>query len=116
MDEEGKAMKKRSLSIPILVLAGLLALGPGRSAAQTPQWAQEWTQGWTQYCFGNIVRYLVDGGDYLWVGTNSGLVKLEKETGQETFYNGSNSPLHYGHIRFLKRDQQGSLWIGTMYG
>ena len=42
---------------------------------------------------GTNVNSVVVEGDNIWAGTNGGLVKLNKTTGESTFYNKANSGL-----------------------
>lgn len=84
-------MSRNALLLLAWLAAGGLALGPSPSSAQYA--------GWTQYTHGAYARAIVDADSCLWVGTNAGLMKMMKATGERTFYNGGNSPLHIGHIR-----------------
>ena len=71
---------------------------------------------WINYTNGQIVNSIVNEGDYIWVGTTGGLVKLNKETGESTFYNNSNSGLPGNYVLSLAIDGSGNMWIGTWKG
>jgi ligand-binding sensor domain-containing protein len=71
---------------------------------------------WITYSNGNLIRSIVIEGDYIWVGTSTGLVKLNKTTGEPVFYNTSNSGLPGNDVRSLAIDGSGNKWIGTNGG
>ncbi|MCK4835545.1 MAG: protein kinase, partial [Candidatus Aminicenantes bacterium] len=57
-----------------------------------------------------IYRMLADDEGHLWLGTNRGLIKFKN--GEFTFLSQTKEfPPH--HIRFLFRDKNGAIWIGT---
>jgi ligand-binding sensor domain-containing protein len=41
---------------------------------------------WINYTNGKTIQALVIEGDNVWIGTTGGLVKLNKTTGEKTFY------------------------------
>jgi ligand-binding sensor domain-containing protein len=70
---------------------------------------------WLNYTNGDEVFAIVSSGNNLWIGTDGGLVKLDKTTEEITFYNRANANLPDNHIRSLALDSSGYLWIGTQY-
>ncbi len=70
---------------------------------------------WINLTNGDDVFALANAGNILWVGTDGGLVKLDKTTGGLTLYNRANANLPDNHIRCLAIDSSGYLWIGTQY-
>jgi hypothetical protein len=64
----------------------------------------------------NIINCIADEGEYLWVGVDGGLVKLNKLTGDLIVYNRSNSGLTYNWVTAIAIDKQGNKWIGTPGG
>lgn len=70
---------------------------------------------WINLTNGDQVFALVSSGNDLWIGTDGGLVKLNKTTEEITFYNRANANLPDNHIRTLAIDSSGYLWIGTQY-
>ena len=42
---------------------------------------------WINYTNGDHVYTLAEDSEYLWAGTNGGLVRIEKTSGETTFYN-----------------------------
>ena len=70
---------------------------------------------WLNLTFGNEAFAIADAGNILWIGTNGGLVKLDKQNDILTFYNRANANLPDNHIRTLAIDSSGYLWIGTQY-
>ncbi len=71
---------------------------------------------WINFTAGNDVRAVAVEGNYIWVGTEGGLVKLDKTTGNMTFYNRSNSGLPDNWVLAIAIDGQGNKWIGTWWG
>lgn len=59
-----------------------------------------------------------DNEGNIWVGTFSGLNRLDRKTGKFTSYkaSGQNGSLTESSIWTLMRDRQGTLWAGTYYG
>ncbi|MCK9400613.1 MAG: T9SS type A sorting domain-containing protein [Bacteroidales bacterium] len=76
--------------------------------AQNPQWVQ--------YTNGDEVTALAEEGNNMWVGTTGGLVKIDKSTGIQTFYNNANSGLPDNYVLIIAIDTSGSEWLGTNYG
>ncbi len=70
------------------------------------------------YTYGEEILAMVDDGDYLWLGTDGGLVKFNKRTEEKLFYNKANTSngLMDNHIRALAIDSKKNLWVGTEYG
>ncbi len=71
---------------------------------------------WINYTNGNYIVSLAEEGDYMWVGISFGLVKLNKTTGDATFYNTSNSGLPDNWVNSIAIDESGNKWIGTLGG
>ncbi|MCU0286980.1 MAG: hypothetical protein MUF15_11345, partial [Acidobacteria bacterium] len=63
----------------------------------------------------NIDILLVDREKNLWIGSNAGLTRCRLQTGEfKTFTH--NDGLPKDHIRFLKEDREGNLWISFFNG
>ncbi|MBD3373661.1 T9SS type A sorting domain-containing protein [candidate division KSB1 bacterium] len=73
-------------------------------------------QQWKNYTNGSFVTALVDNDTHIWIGTNGGLVKIEKDSNQKSFINRANSGLPNNFINSLAFDKKGCLWIGTYSG
>jgi len=71
---------------------------------------------WMQFTNGNEITSLAEEGEYLWVGTTAGLVKLNKETGDCIFYHSNNSELPNNYINCIEIDKYNNIWIGTGEG
>ena len=71
---------------------------------------------WINYTTGKIVLSLAIDGDYLWVGTTGGLVKLNTITGDPIFFNKTNSVLPENSINAIAIDSSGNKWFGTSGG
>ena len=68
---------------------------------------------WLNYTNGNQIIAMGEEEDMIWVGTNGGIVQINKTTGNPTFYNKANSGLPSHKIRTLSIDGNGIKWIGT---
>lgn len=73
---------------------------------------------WIMYTNGDKILDLLNDNNYLWLATDGGLVKLNKETDKIEFFNkaNTNNGLMDNHIRVLAKDSVGNLWVGTEYG
>lgn len=87
----------------VLLLTVIVTLG-----AQTPNWLN--------YTCGKEVNCLAEEGNYIWAGTNGGLVKINRYTLGKTFYNPANSGLKGIGINDIGIDSQGNKWIATQFG
>lgn len=50
------------------------------------------------------------------MGTSGGLVRIDKSSGDPTFYNRSNSGLPYNFVFSIAIDESGNKWFGTYGG
>ncbi len=71
---------------------------------------------WINYTNGQDINSIAIEDDYLWAGTTGGLVKLNKTTGESTFYNKANSGLPGNNISSIAIDGNNNKWIGTSNG
>ena len=107
MNENNNYKNGKFLKIVLLVFYELLFL-IGFLNAQDSQWIN--------YSTSTVIYSIVEEGNSLWIGTNSGLVKLDKTTGVSTFFNHSNSGLPYNRVNAISIDDSGNKWIGTEGG
>ena len=70
---------------------------------------------WVNYTNMDVVTSIKSDGDFLWIATNGGLVKLNKPTGEKTYYNRAVGGLPDNHLRNLIKDKDGNLWVTTQY-
>ena len=68
---------------------------------------------WINYTNGDNVNALAENGEYIWAGTNGGLVKIDKTSGEIAFYNRANSGLPHNQVNSIAIDDSGNKWIGT---
>ncbi|MFQ5772457.1 MAG: hypothetical protein ACE5HX_18115, partial [bacterium] len=68
---------------------------------------------WINYTNGDYIYTLADEGTFIWIGTNGGLVKLNKINGNKLFINKANSKLPNNFILSLAIDNHKTKWIGT---
>jgi ligand-binding sensor domain-containing protein len=72
---------------------------------------------WVNYTRGDVLAKMYNDGDYLWVATDGGLVKLNKTTEEKVFYTraNTNGGLPENILRSLTKDKNGNLWVSTQY-
>ncbi len=70
------------------------------------------TQEWIDYPQGEEVYALSVQGNYLWIATNGGAVRLDLSTGEESFFNRGNSalPSNAVHSLFVEKN---NVYFGT---
>ncbi len=71
---------------------------------------------WINYTSGNSITSTAFEGDYIWVGTEGGLVKVNNTTGETVFYNKIISGLPDNMVNTIAIDAVGNKWIGTNGG
>ena len=71
---------------------------------------------WLNFTNGNDITCVTEEGNFLWIGTYGGLVKLDKQSGTASFYNPANSGLASIDVSDIAIDSQGNKWIGTSNG
>lgn len=70
----------------------------------------EWPD-WENHVNTHKVKSILVDGDYLWLATNGGLVKYNKTTGENIFYNKGNSYIPDNFINNLVKDAKGNIWF-----
>jgi ligand-binding sensor domain-containing protein len=68
---------------------------------------------WINYTCGKSVSSVGIEGNMVWVGTESGLVQLDLNSENMTYYNKANSGLPYNPVTSIAIDGSGNKWIGT---
>ena len=72
---------------------------------------------WENFTNGQAANVLLDNGNELWIGAfTGGLIKLDKTTGEKTFFDHANSCLPHNDVYALAIDGSNNLWIGTWSG
>ena len=71
---------------------------------------------WMNYTYSTNITALEEEGDYIWVGTNGGLAKINKISGNIFFYNKTNADLPSNSVHSIAIDGSGNKWIGTSGG
>ena len=77
-------------------------------SAQNPEWVN--------YTNGDHILSIAEEGDVIWIGTNGGLVRIDRITENVFFYNKGNSGLPDLVVRSIAIDSEGNKWIGTFTG
>ena len=67
---------------------------------------------WSIYTNTDIVMCMQNDGEYLWIGTNGGLVKLNKQNGGKQFYNRCDG-LPETRVSALTTNKKGELWTSS---
>ena len=67
---------------------------------------------WGNYTNNDLIRCMLSDGDYLWIGTNGGIVKLNKSTGEKHFYTRCDG-LPNNKISALALDGNGGVWTSS---
>ena len=70
---------------------------------------------WMNFTSSIYVTSLVNDTDNLWIGTYGGLIKLDKNTEELSFFNKANSKLPGNSISSLALDTSQNIWLGTRY-
>ena len=93
-----------------IIASYLLSLLVTTSAlfAQYPQWEN--------YARGDKIKDIKADGNYLWVATYGGLVRIDRTTLEKTFYNKANSGFPINQIYCFAIDKQKNIWFGTPEG
>lgn len=99
-------MKKNAFIVGILLM--VLLFSGSHLLAQTPVWMQ--------YSNGDNITAIAEEDGYLWVGTLGGLVRIDKASGNTSFYNIFNSGLPDNVVRAIAIGQDGTKWFGTDAG
>jgi streptogramin lyase len=74
------------------------------------------SQEWSVYLARKQINCLANEGEYIWVGTAGGLVKLNKSTGEFIVYDKWNTKLPGNYVTAIAIDEQRNKWIGTWGG
>jgi len=90
-----------------LLLLALLGLNTPTAMAQLTNWEN--------FTNGDMVTKIIADGDYLWIATGGGLVKMNRHTEEKEFYNRASAGLPDNHLLALHKDAQGNLWMGGRY-
>lgn len=70
---------------------------------------------WVQYISSNNITSFAQEGNFTWIGTTGGLVKLNNVTEEFYVYTNYNSGLPLNSISCLAVDSLGNKWIGVQY-
>lgn len=68
---------------------------------------------WTNYTNTDKVFAILDGSTHIWVGTDGGLVRINKSTEEVKCYTRANSGMPGHHITALSIDSADHLWVGS---
>ena len=71
---------------------------------------------WVNFTANKNILSLTVEGNYIWVGTKGGLVRLNMLTGEKVNYNSANSGLPDNYVHAIAIDGEGNKWIGTDRG
>ena len=71
---------------------------------------------WMQFTCGLNINDIDEEGEFLWIATNGGLVRLNKNTLESEWYGSINSGLPSNSVYAVRIDKNGNKWIGTSQG
>ncbi len=71
---------------------------------------------WINYTSYDYVKSIVEDGNFLWIGTEGGLLKLDRLSFDKTYYNKANSGLPDNNINSIILDSLGTLICATNKG
>ncbi len=95
---------KTTLSQYLLIFLSFLFISSVYS--QNPEWIN-YTCSWE-------ILAIAKEGNYLWIGSQGGVAKIDITSGDSTFYNKANSGLPYNRVSSIAVDDSGNKWIGTL--
>ena len=73
--------------------------------------SQSSNNNWKYFSNGEIITDIAEGNNDIWVGTTGGLVRINKQTLQETLINRTNSGILFNKITDIYVDQNNKLWV-----
>jgi ligand-binding sensor domain-containing protein len=73
---------------------------------------QEWV--YLPKCY--MITCFAEEGNDIWIGSYSGIVKMNKTTGLKTYYNKATCPLPDNNIICMSIGENGVKWFGTQFG
>ena len=71
---------------------------------------------WIIYTNGDDINVIEMENDFVWVGTDGGLVKINRITGNTIFFDKINSGLPSNYVNCIAIDELGNKWIGAQNG
>lgn len=100
---------KRLLFFLIVITAGCESTSPPSIPdLESAEWATLIEPLW--------ILDLVEDGQVIWAGTNSGLVRIHKATKDTMAYTPTNSPIPSYLVNAVAKGDSGFLWVGTTVG
>ena len=70
---------------------------------------------WEQFYRASVINSIVSQGSILWIGTDKGLMKLDKATLSLQHLNNSNSGLSANYVSAIYNGHDQILWFGVIY-
>lgn len=70
--------------------------------------------GWTNYTCGPDAQDIAFSGNYAWVATSGGLVRIDQSSLEIAHFNHANSGLPGNNIDGIARDEAGNIWLRYM--
>lgn len=71
---------------------------------------------WKNYLNSENVQAIAEESNYIWIGSEAGITRLNKITFEKSFYNKGNTVLPTNLIFDIKIDQNGFKWLATYRG
>lgn len=68
---------------------------------------------WKFYSEATGIHTIASEPGYIWTGSYTGLMKIDKATGERTLYDKTNSPIPDAWVSQIAIDSEGAKWIGS---
>jgi len=62
------------------------------------------------------ITSIAEGSNCIWLGTKTGLISINKATGQKTVFNKANSEIPFNNINKVFSKSNGSIWLTNDFG
>ena len=100
-----------------VLVFSLLILLLGCKKSVNPQTNDSEQREWVNYLNDYSITSIAEEGNFMWIGTySSGLIKIEKSSGDSIIYNIENSNIPSNYINAIAIEENGTKWIGTWNG
>jgi len=71
---------------------------------------------WVYFSGGTNVKSFAEEENYIWIASNTGVVKMDKTTGNKIYYNKTTCPIIDNYVNKIIIDNNGNFWLSTNRG
>lgn len=68
---------------------------------------------WTHYAISDTINCIIGHGDYIWMGTQNGIVRMNRKDGSQTWFIAENSNLAEKYVNYIVSDKDGKIFAGS---